>query len=67
MCEKGGRMTISMEDFLELRNRVDKLEKEKIERDKEELKLALNQFYYCTNLTSEQREALRVIEKHLIK
>lgn len=60
-------MTISMEDFLELRNRVDKLEKEKIERDKEELELALNQFYYCTNLTSEQQEALRVIEKHLIK
>lgn len=34
-------MTVSMEDFLELRNRVDKLEKEKIEKDKEELELSL--------------------------
>lgn len=51
-------MTVSMEDFLQLRNRVDELEKEKIEKDKEELELALNKFLYCGNLNIRTKESI---------
>ena len=56
---------LTTEEWLKLNNRIEKLEQKQKEKDKEELQLALNQFYYCSNLTREQRKALTIIEKHL--
>ena len=56
---------LTTEEWVELNNRIDKLEQKQKEKEKEELQLALNQFYYCGNLTIEQQKALSVIEKYL--
>lgn len=57
-------MTISMEDFLSLKNRVEKLEQKEQQKADEELEWALNQFRYM-NKTSDESKALAIIEKRL--
>ena len=57
---------IKMKMILDLSKRVDKIEKEINNSKREELDLALNQFRYMRK-TSDQREALMIIEKELQK
>ena len=55
---------VKMQLILDLRKRVDKLEKEVYNSKREELDWALNQFRY-TEKTSDQSKALAIIEKEL--
>lgn len=57
---------VKMKMILDLSKRVDKIEKEINNSKREELDLALNQFRYMKK-TSDQREALMIIEKELQK
>lgn len=57
-------MTVSMEDFLLLKNRVEKLEQKEQQKEDEEVEWALNQFRY-KSMTSDERKALAIIEKRL--
>lgn len=57
-------MTVTIEQFTQLKNRVDKLEQKQKEIEDEELDWALNQFRYKEK-TSDEREALLIIEKRL--
>ena len=56
-------MTISMEDFLSLKNRVEKLEQKEQQKADEELDWALNQFRYM-NKTSDESKALSYAESN---
>lgn len=61
-------MTVTMEDlmeeFIQLKNRIDKLEQKQKESEDKELDWALNQFRY-KNKTSDESKALTIIEKRL--
>lgn len=53
-----------MDDFLELKNRVDKLEQKQQEYEDKELKWALAQFDYKSK-TEDERKAWSIIRKRL--
>ncbi len=57
-------MTVSMEQFIQLINRVEKLEQKQKEIADNELDWALNQFRYMSK-TSDESKALAIIEKRL--
>ena len=57
-------MSVTIEQFILLKNRVDKLEQKQKEKEDEELDWALNQFRY-KNKTSDDSKALAIIEKRL--
>ena len=57
-------MAVTMEDFILLKNRVDKLEQKQKEYEDKELDWALNQFRY-KDKTSDESKALAIIEKRL--
>ena len=57
-------MSVTIEQFILLKNRVDKLEQKQKEKEDEELDWALNQFRY-KNKTSDESKALAIIEKRL--
>ena len=57
-------MTVTIEDFIQLKKRVDKLEQKQKEYEDKELDWALNQFRY-KNKTSDESKALAIIEKRL--
>lgn len=57
-------MTVTIEQFIQLKNRVDKLEQKQKEIEDKELNWALNQFRY-KDKTSDESKALLIIEKRL--
>jgi hypothetical protein len=57
-------MTVSMEQFIQLVNRVEKLEQKQKKIADNELDWALNQFRY-KDKTSDESKALGIIEKRL--
>ena len=57
-------MTVSMEMYLQLQNRVEKLEQKQMETRKKELEWALGQFKYMEKDENQMR-ALEIIEKEL--
>ncbi len=57
-------MTVTMEDFLLLTHRVEKLEQKQKEKEDKELNWALNQFRYKEK-TPDESKALVIIEKML--
>ena len=57
-------MTIPMDDFLKLQNRVEKLEQKQKEYEDEELRWALAQFNYKSK-TEDERKAWAIICKKL--
>lgn len=57
-------MTIPMDDFLKLQNRVEKLEQKQQEYEDEELRWALAQFDYKSK-TEDERKAWAIICKKL--
>lgn len=57
-------MTILMDDFLELKNRVEKLEQKQQEHEDKELRWAVAQFDYKSK-TEDERKAWSIILKRL--
>lgn len=64
MIKKGNIMTIPMDDFLKLQNRVEKLEQKQREYEDEELRWAMAQFDYKSK-TEDERKAWAIICKKL--
>lgn len=64
MIKKVDIMTIPMDDFLKLQNRVEKLEQKQKEYEDEELRWALAQFNYKSK-TEDERKAWAIICKKL--
>lgn len=57
-------MTIPMDDFLKLQQRVEKLEQKQQEHEDKELRWALAQFNYKSK-TEDERKAWAIIRKRL--
>ena len=57
-------MTIPMDDFLKLQNRVEKLEQKQQEDEDEELRWAMAQFHYKSK-TADESKAWAIICKRL--
>lgn len=64
MIKKGNIMTILMDDFLRLQNRVEKLEQKQQEYEDEELRWAMDQFHYKSK-TADEIKAWDIICKRL--